>query len=171
MRRRSSLLLVPLLLLLVAPWGAAGQTTTPTKIDGNPLTVFTNPSGKLQARFMGGVNQDVGAVGGLVEETPWDAFESNQLGMVRTGVADSTGPGLDDSISQPPPVDNAAAVQWNTFYPPNALAAGASAQFNVAWRFIDTLGLSPLTATEQTGNEHVITAQVGDLNGAPQAGQ
>src|SRR5437764_3316252 len=60
-------------------------------------------NGSAPARFIGGLNQDVGAAGGLAEETPWDAFESNLLTTVRRGLSDSTGPGLDDSLARPPP--------------------------------------------------------------------
>jgi hypothetical protein len=123
--------------------------------------------GSAPTRFMGGLNQQVGAAGGFVEETPWSAFESNALGEVGSRArAVTENPGFDGSLS-PVLQDNAAGVEWDDHYPPNGLPGGATATYKVALKFIDTLGISPLGATEQTGNEHVTKVTLNDLQGRP----
>jgi hypothetical protein len=66
--------------------------------------------------------------------------------------------------------DAGAGVEGDTFQPPSpGLDPGATTEFKVGLRFVDTLGLSPVTATRQTGDEHVVTAKLADVNGRPQA--
>jgi hypothetical protein len=125
--------------------------------------------GNPPTRFMGGLNQDVGAAGGFAEETPWSAFETGPLGTVSSHASDASGPGFDNSVS-PDNVDNAAGVQWDDHYS-NGLASGATAVYNVALRFVDTLGLTPVTAQEEIGAQHVVTATSGSLDGSVAAGQ
>jgi hypothetical protein len=120
-------------------------------------------------RFIGGLNGDVGAAGGFVEETPWSAFETGSLGTVQSQASDGSGPGFLNEVS-PDNVDNAAGVQWDNFYS-NGLPAGASTTFNVALRFVDTLGLTPPTATQEIGTQHVVTATAAALDGKVAAGQ
>ena len=120
-------------------------------------------------RFMGGVNQDVGAAGGFVEQTPWSAFMSNSLGAVGTRArADGENPGFDNSLS-PDLQDNAAGVEWDDHYSA-PLAPGASATYRVGLRFADTLGIAPLNSIHKTGDEHVVTAKLANLEGQPSAG-
>jgi hypothetical protein len=121
--------------------------------------------------FMGGVNQEVGAAGGFVEMAPsWTKFESNTLSTVRTHASDATpGGGFDGTISNASS-DNALGVQWDDRYF-NGLPAGDTTTYTLGWRFVDTLGLSPLSATRQTGEQHAVTVSVGDVNGAPAANQ
>jgi hypothetical protein len=124
-------------------------------------------------RFMGGLNQQVGAAGGFVEETPsWAKYESNTLSQVYSHAADATvGGGFDNSLSTQS-ADNAAGVQWDDHYArQNALPAGQSATYNLGWRFVDTLGLTPISATRQTGEQHSVTVSVGDVNGTPTPNQ
>jgi hypothetical protein len=123
-------------------------------------------------RFMGGVNQQVGAAGGFVEETPWSHFESNTLSQVSSHVSDpSPTGGFDDSLSTQP-ADNAAGVQWDDHYASTAaLQNGESATYNLGWRFVDTLGLSPISATRQTGEQHTVTLSLASLNGTPTPNQ
>jgi hypothetical protein len=129
-------------------------------------------------RFMGGVNSSAGAAGGFVEETPWSHFESNNLGQVGSHASDTNVPGgFDDSISTPTPespdgTDNAAGVQWDTYVPGSqALAPNDTATFKVAWRFVETLSLDPISAERLTGEELKLTANVADLAGAPVGNQ
>jgi hypothetical protein len=125
--------------------------------------------GNAPTRFIGGLNQDVGAAGGFVEDTPWSAFMSGPLGDVATHArADDQNPGFDNSISAEP-VDNAAGVEWDDHYSA-PLAQGQSAVYSVGLRFIDTLGITPLGATHLTGDEHVVNAHLAGLDGQPQAG-
>ncbi|MEA2422195.1 MAG: hypothetical protein QOF55_1294 [Thermoleophilaceae bacterium] len=118
-------------------------------------------------RFMGGLNQDVGAAGGFVEGTPWTHYESGNLSTVGSHANDNAAAGgFNDTLSTDP-TDNAAGVQWDDhFAAANALPPGQTANYTVGWKFIDTLGLTPPTATHFTGEEQVLTATVGDLNGA-----
>jgi hypothetical protein len=120
-------------------------------------------------RFMGGLNQEVGAAGGFVEQTPWSAFMSNGLGLVGSRArADGENPGLDNSLS-PDLQDNAAGVEWDDHYSA-ALPPGGTATYNVGLRFVDTLGISPLAAQHQIGDEHVVSAKLSGLDGQPQSG-
>ena len=118
-------------------------------------------------RFMGGLNQDVGAAGGFVEETPWTRFASNTLGIVSSQASDATaGGGFDDLLSTETS-DNAAGVQWDDHFATTAALNpnGATATYAVGWKFIDTLGLTPPTDNKLTGDQAVLTASAGDLNG------
>jgi hypothetical protein len=153
-----------------APVSFRANETADLAIRGSDHGIGFLQSGAGAPRFMGGRNQEVGATGGLVEVTPWTHFESNQLGTVSQHASDPTGQGFDDSISSEDS-DNAAGVQWDNFYPPNSLPAGQTAELRVGWRFVDTLGLTPISAREQTGNEHVVTVTTGDLNGKPTGNQ
>lgn len=121
--------------------------------------------------FMGGVNQEVGAAGGFVEMAPsWTKFESNTLSSVSTHAHDVTPTGgFDNSISTESS-DNALGVQWDDRYF-NGLPSQGTTTYMLGWRFVDTLGLSPISASRQTGQEHTVKVSVGDLNGGPSPGQ
>jgi hypothetical protein len=123
-------------------------------------------TGTAPNRFMGGLNQEVGAAGGFVEQTPWSRFESANLSPVSQHAFDpSPGGGFDGTLSTEPS-DNAAGVQWDDHYAREAaLQPGASATYQVGWKFIDTLGLTPVTDKKLTGETIKLTASVGDLNG------
>jgi hypothetical protein len=123
-------------------------------------------TGTPPTRFMGGLNQEVGAAGGFVEQTPWTHFESNSLGTVGGHAFDATpAGGFDDTLSTEPS-DNAAGVQWDDHYAREAaLQPNATATYQVGWKFIDTLGLTPPTDKKLTGETAKLTASVGDLNG------
>jgi hypothetical protein len=125
-------------------------------------------TGSAPNRFMGGVNQEVGAAGGLVEKTPWSKYESNTLSQVGNHAVDvSPGGGFDNSLSTTS-ADNAAGVQWDDHDPRangTALAPNAVATYTVGLKFIDTLGLTPPTDTKLTGQEQLLTAIAGDVNG------
>jgi hypothetical protein len=158
---------------------------TVKNVSSGPFTYRANVAGDLAIRgsdtgvgfllpgpprFMGGLNQDVGAAGGFVEETPWSHFESNQLGDVGARASDSTPTGgLNDTLSTDQ-ADNAAGVQWDDHYS-TPLAPGASATYDLGWRFVDTLGLSPVTATKETGQLASVAVSAADLNGVASAGQ
>ncbi len=120
---------------------------------------------------MGGLNQDVGAAGGFVEETPaWTHYSSNTLGQIGTQANDATAAGgFDDSLSTDL-ADNAAGVQWDDHYT-NPLAPGDTATYQLGWKFIDTLGLTPQTSSKLTGDTETLTASAGDLNGNPTPGK
>lgn len=160
-------------------------TYTLENISGRPITFRTEWAADLAirgsdqgvgflmgaagSRFVGGLNQEVGAAGGFAEQTPWSAYMSNHLGLVaQRANAYADNPGLDGSLSTDV-ADNAAGVEWDDHYSA-PLAAGASATYKVGLRFVDTLGISPLNATHKIGDEHVVSAKLGDLNGQPQAG-
>jgi hypothetical protein len=120
-------------------------------------------------RFVGGLNQEVGAAGGFVEETPgWSHYEVGQYGTVGQHAGDTTAAGgLDDTLNTEQ-VDNGAGVEWDDHLAAeNALAPGAEAVYKVGQKFIDTLGLTPPADQKLTGDQAVLTATVGDLNGNP----
>lgn len=129
-------------------------------------------TGTAPTRFMGGLNQEVGAAGGFVEETQWTHFESNTLSSVGNHAFDATAAGgFDDSLSTQP-ADNAAGVQWDDHYSAStALQPGDTAGYDLGWKFIDTLGLTPPTDSKLTGDTATLTASAGDLNGNPTAGK
>jgi hypothetical protein len=117
-------------------------------------------------RFMGGLNQEVGAAGGFVEETPWTRFASNSLGIVSSQASDATAAGGFDDVLSTETSDNAAGVQWDDHFATTAaLNPNETATYAVGWKFIDTLGLTPPTDTKLTGEEAALTASSGDLNG------
>jgi hypothetical protein len=121
-------------------------------------------TGIAPTRFMGGLNQEVGAAGGFVEQTPWTHFESNSLGVVSSHAFDPSEAGGFDGTLSTDPTDNAAGVQWDDHYS-TALDIGQVATYKLGWKFIDTLGLTPPTDTKLTGETATLTATVGDLNG------
>jgi hypothetical protein len=118
-------------------------------------------------RFMGGLNQDVGAAGGFVEQTPWTRYESSSLGTVTAAASDQAEAGGFDNSLSTEPADNAAGVQWDDhFQPAAALAPGDTAAYQLAWKFVDTLGLTPPTDEKLTGQTATLTASVGSVSGA-----
>jgi hypothetical protein len=121
-------------------------------------------TGTPPSRFMGGLNQEVGAAGGFVEITPWSRFESNSLGTVGGHALDPSQAGGFDGTLSAEPSDNAAGVQWDDHYS-SPLAVGDTATYQLGWKFIDTLGLTPPTDKKLTGQTASLTATVGDLNG------
>ena len=155
-------------------------------VSANPITFRANVAGDLAIRgsdigigflspgpprFMGGLNQEVGAAGGFVEETPaWTHYESNTLGQVGSHACDATAAGgFDDSLSTDSD-DNAAGVQWDDHYS-TPLAPNDTAVYLLGWKFIDTLGLTPQTNNKLTGDTANLTASAGDLNGNPTPGK
>jgi hypothetical protein len=108
--------------------------------------------------FIGGLNQTVGGTGGFTQETQWSHFQSGSLSDVSTAVRDR---GFNDVIS-PDETDNAAGVEWD-----RAMSPGKPETFSVGWRFTNTLGLTPTTDTQTTGNDEKLTASLGDLDGKP----
>lgn len=113
-------------------------------------------------RFVGGLNQEVGGAGVFVEQTPWAHFEEGNYYTVRT---DANGAGLNDSVATEN-LDNGAAVQWDGTLAP-AGSPGDTAEYRVGWRFVDTFGITPAVATQRTGNDQRVTADIGDVNGNP----
>jgi hypothetical protein len=117
-------------------------------------------------RFVGGVNPNVGAAGGFVEITPWSHFQVSRYSSASTAFS---GTGFNDQVIAEN-VDNDMGVQWSNYEAPNpGLGVGETAEFRVGQRFVDTLGLDPVRATAQTGDEQVVRVQLGAINGAPEA--
>jgi hypothetical protein len=115
-------------------------------------------------RFIGATNPLVGAAGGFVQDTPWSHFQVGNFGTVASNLG---GTGVDDTIDRTSH-DAGIGVQWDTFQSPNApLAPGATAEFKIGMRFVETLGLDPTRATRQTGQEAVVHAKVAAVDGTP----
>jgi hypothetical protein len=123
---------------------------------------FLNPG---PPRYVGGLNQEVGAAGGFVEETPWSHYEVQYYGTVRSHAASTAATGLDDTLATTT-VDNGAGVEWDDHFDRvNALIPGATATYKVGEKYIDTLRLTPPTASRLTGEQQTFTVRAGDLNG------
>ncbi|MEX2195138.1 MAG: PKD domain-containing protein [Thermoleophilaceae bacterium] len=93
---------------------------------------------------VGGVNQETGASGGIVQITPWAKFEEDRFSTVFSHTQDFTGPGLDNSIS-PELEDNGVAVQFQD----TNLGPNQTATFEAAWRFAQTAAAPPPQETPQ----------------------
>ena len=117
---------------------------------------FLNPG---PPRFVGGLNQEVGAAGGFVEDqaSPWSHYEVGNYGDVQNHAGNGF---LSDTLATTE-VDNGAGVQWADAVVPS----NQSVTFKVGQKFLDTLGLTPPTASKLTGQEHTLTVIAGDLNG------
>ena len=131
-------------------------------------------TGSAPTRFMGGLNQEVGAAGGFVENptSPWTHFMSNGLSLVSSRAFDSTPDGgFDDSLSTESS-DNAAGVQWDDHYASAAaVQPNQTVAYDLGWKFIDTLGLTPQASNKLTGDTASLVASAGDLNGTPTPGK
>jgi hypothetical protein len=121
---------------------------------------FLNPG---PPRYVGGLNQEVGAAGGFVEETPWSHYEVQQYSDVRSHAASTAATGLNDTLATTT-VDNGAGVEWDDHFA-NALSPGDTATYKVGEKYIDTLGLTPPAASRLTGEQQTFTVRAGDLNG------
>jgi hypothetical protein len=149
-------------------------TYTVKNVSGDDLTARANMAGDMAIRgsdrgigflnpgpprFVGGLNQEVGAAGGFVEDaaSPWSHFEVGNYGDVQNHAGNGF---LSDTLAMTE-VDNGAGVQWPDVVVPN----NQSVTFKVGQKFLDTLGLTPPTASKLTGQEHVLTVIAGDLNG------
>ncbi|MEA2442509.1 MAG: hypothetical protein QOH76_3933 [Thermoleophilaceae bacterium] len=110
-------------------------------------------------RFVGGLNQEVGAAGGFVEvpSSPWSHYEVAYYGDVQNHARFGF---LSDMLATTE-VDNGAGIQW----PDASVPSNGIATFKVGQKFIETLGLTPPVASKLTGQEHVLTVVAGDLNG------
>ena len=128
-------------------------------IRGSDSGVGFGPIGS--PRFVGGVNPNVGAAGGFVEITPWSHY---QVSRYSTASSNFRGTGLNDQVVAEH-VDNDMGVQWDT-HETVPLQPTQTAEFRVGQRFVDTLGLDPVRATRQTGDEHVVRVRLADVNGA-----
>jgi hypothetical protein len=156
------------------------STFSVKNVSGNRLAFRANVAGDLAIRgsdsgigfltgtpgnrFMGGLNQEVGAAGGFVEQTPWTHFQSDSLGTVGGQAGDATPTGGFQDFLSTEPSDNAAGVQWDDHYS-TPLDPGATAEYRLGWKYIDTLGLTPPTASKLTGEEASLVATVGTLQG------
>ncbi|MEX2195140.1 MAG: hypothetical protein WD844_07620 [Thermoleophilaceae bacterium] len=116
---------------------------------------------------VGGINQNAGASGGIVQITPWAKFEEDSFSIVSSHAQDRTGPGLDNSITGEL-VDNGVAVQFHD----TPLAPGQTATFETAWRFtrFEGLAVDPLESNKPVGDVHTVRVTAQGNAGAPAAG-
>jgi hypothetical protein len=116
-------------------------------------------------RYVGGLNQEVGAAGGFVEVTPWSHFEVGQYGDVRSHASDNTlAGGMNDQLITDS-VDNGAGVQWDDHFE-NPLQPGETAVYSVGERYVDTLGITPPTSHKLTGQDASLEVSAGTVSGA-----
>jgi hypothetical protein len=109
-------------------------------------------------RFVGALNQDVGAAGGFVELVPWSHYQAGPLPEVQSA---AQGQGFNNSISTAGIEDSAAGVDWDFAQ----INAGDSFTVATNWRFVNTLLLTPTSASAQTGASVGFTAQIADTTG------
>ena len=117
-------------------------------------------------RYVGGLNQEVGAAGGFVENpsSPWSHFEVGQFNDVNRHLTDvSSGGGLTDTLVTDS-VDNGAGVEWND-HSQNGLPPSETAVYSVAERYIDTLGITPPTSHKLTGQDASLDVSAGTVSG------
>jgi hypothetical protein len=118
-------------------------------------------------RIVGGVSEDVGAVGGIEEVTNWSNHEANDLSTVTDHLTNSLGPAFDGTIFQDY-ADNAAGVQWDQFKQ-TALQSGQSFTFSNIWRFRrwQPLAIDPASANLETGETFTLKVTSQEPNGNP----
>ncbi len=84
-------------------------------------------------RIVGGVAAD-GSISGLVETTPWSAYQESEYGDV---FDDFDSGGLLDTVN-PSLVDNGVGAEWDV----SALGAGQTATIDVKWSFGDAVAVN-----------------------------
>lgn len=116
---------------------------------------------------VGGINQNAGASGGIVQISEWAKFEEDRFSTVFDHADDFTGPGLDNSIN-PELLDNGVAVQGHDA----ALVPGQTHTFEAAWRFARFEGLivDPLDSNKPVGELHTVKVVAQGNAGVPAGG-
>ena len=147
----------------VIPWGDATLTNTP----GRGLT-FTDQHGGDGSRL-----EEVrsSTIPGDLAPVPVPAWSSHRVDMYHDtfGLVRTPG-GL--GAARIEPQEGGTAVEWSD-HVTTPLAPGASARYEIVWRFglYPPLGLSSAQPqTEYSGATGTVTAKLGDALGAPAAG-
>jgi hypothetical protein len=124
-------------------------------------------------RFVGGANDDIGLAAGIVESaaTPFDHYQVDEYDQIWSQIDRLNGPGFADTLV-PFEVDNAVGVQWDD-HVTVALADGATAEFELGWRFAipAPLSLDPPTASLPSGSSHSVSVRAADSTGGAYGGR
>jgi hypothetical protein len=126
---------------------------------------FLVPATQGSPRYVGGLNQEVGAAGGFVEVTPWSHYEVGFYGDVGSHATSPTG--LQDTLVTEP-IDNGAGVEWDD-HVATPLQPGETATYEVVERYIDTLGITPPSSHKLTGENASLDVSAGTVSGSPLA--
>jgi len=119
-------------------------------------------------RFAGGFNVAVGSVAGLVEATGWTHYEEGQAqGVLSRAAGDPRQESLADTVD-PNRVDNGVAAQWDNNVG-SPLPPGATAGFEVIWRFRRTFALTPQKVAATTGDRVKFDVSLTDPSGVGDA--
>jgi hypothetical protein len=121
-------------------------------------------------RQVGGINQDLGSTGRLVEVTPWGGYQearySDVFGVISN--TDQTVAGFNNTVD-PALIDDGAGVQWDF---PN-LPINTPQTVSVMWRFkhFTALDLGLATQTYNAGQTATVTVTARNSDGNPDPGR
>ena len=121
-------------------------------------------------RVVGGLASTGEGTGGIVELTPWAAFEEDGFGTVFSHVRDfAPGGGLDNSIN-PESVDNGAGVAGFDATICATNCSSATTTFESGWRFANFISLTPAVASNATGTRHTVEVKLTNTDGSARPG-
>ena len=138
------------------------------------LAVAGNSSGfgffnASPVRQVGGVNPLGNGAAGLLEVTPWSAYQEDVLSAIQNIVnsTSATPPSFANTVN-PNLVDNAVGVQWNF----SGFSAGAPFGESVVWHFARTTPLQLVAAqpTRTVGETATVNVAARNGDGSPTAG-
>jgi len=133
-------------------------------------------------QFIGGTNADTGASGGFAEvpaTSTWSRYQALAFGSAANevwgkiaGAAASPDPTFDNTVVGEQ-VDNAGAVEWDTYATGAGLGAGATASFELVARNAvpSALQITPSNAGSPKGVPINFTVSALDSNGTPYVGK
>jgi hypothetical protein len=130
-------------------------------------TGFFTPS---PVRQVGGVNPLGNGAAGLLEVTPWTAYQEGVLSTIQNIVnsAAAAPPSFDNTVN-PAVVDSAVGVQWDLA----SLTQGSSTGESVVWHFARTTPLQLVAAqpTQTVGKTATVTVTARNGDGSPTVGR
>ena len=125
--------------------------------------------GTAPSLTVGGVNQDVGSLAGLVasQATPFTHYYEDFYGTVLSAIqTDAMDPAhLPDTVN-PDLIDNGVAVEWDDMDGASPLLFNTPRTLNVTWRFkrFNALTLDPAETTVAPGSPVTLTAVARDAD-------
>jgi hypothetical protein len=125
---------------------------------------------------VGGVNQDLGSLAGLVasQDTPYTHYYEDAYSTVLQAIrSDATDPAhLPDTVN-PDLVDNGVAAEWDDMDGSSPLLFGTPRTLDVTWQFkrFNALALDPASTAVSAGSPVTLTAVARDPDGNPDPGR
>lgn len=120
-------------------------------------------------RVVGGNSSTGTGTGGIVEITPWAAFQEDFYGTIFSNLRNfQPGGGLQNTIN-PESVDNGAGAQGPDVTICATNCPSATTTFETAWRFVNFLSLTPGEARNPTGAQHTVTVRLINADNTPRA--